>query len=406
MTLLNQSDSIERQNEKLLEISQALMQRVEQGGQQSEMAYAQFERAALLEAEVKQRTTDLQHTLDLLHQTNARLADANLEAEAARSNMTEAVESIDEGFALFDASDILVMKNSRFCKELPDIAQGLNPGISFDDFVERVSGSLYLALKEGETPAAWRRQRMAQHQDDHVVFNVALTRKRWLQISEHRTATGGTVILQTDVSEIMRMERQARDRLMVRQARMVRATLDHLNQGVCIFDRALTLVGWNTPMEGLLDRTIGGSVAGIDVASLLDRLDEQIAFTPHFTRADLLSWARNTRSRRPVTFEVQQNGTRTISVFAQQMPDQGFVISFTDVTAERAAARALREMNETLEGRVEERTLELEDALDEARRANASKTRFVAAASHDLLQALVGGKAVRLDPGKPGRRCS
>ena len=70
------------------------------------------------------------------------------------------------------------------------------------------------------------------------------------------------------------------------------------------------------------------------------------------------------------------------------MPDRGFVISFTDVTAERDAARALSEANETLEARVASRTLELEDALAAAERANASRTRFVAAASHDLLQPL------------------
>jgi two-component system, sensor histidine kinase len=45
------------------------------------------------------------------------------------------------------------------------------------------------------------------------------------------------------------------------------------------------------------------------------------------------------------------------------MPDGGFVISFTDVTAERAALVALSRANETLEARVMERTLELEDAL-------------------------------------------
>ena len=79
-------------------------------------------------------------------------------------------------------------------------------------------------------------------------------------------------------------------------------------------------------------------------------------------------------------------------VFAQQMPDRGFVISFTDVSAEREAVRAISQVNETLEQRVAERTLELEDALAEAERANASKSRFVAAASHDLLQPLSAAK--------------
>ena len=74
------------------------------------------------------------------------------------------------------------------------------------------------------------------------------------------------------------------------------------------------------------------------------------------------------------------------------MQDLGFVISFTDVTVERAAAAALAQVNEMLEKRVEARTQELGVALSEAERANASKTRFVAAASHDLLQPLSAAK--------------
>ena len=57
-----------------------------------------------------------------------------------------------------------------------------------------------------------------------------------------------------------------------------------------------------------------------------------------------------------------------------------------------SAARALAEANERLEARVASRTLELEDALAAAERANASRTRFVAAASHDLLQPLSAAK--------------
>lgn len=93
-----------------------------------------------------------------------------------------------------------------------------------------------------------------------------------------------------------------------------------------------------------------------------------------------------------MSFEIRLENDRTLAVFAQQMPDRGFVISFTDVSAERAAVHAISQVNETLERRVTERTLELEDALAEAERANASKSRFVAAASHDLLQPLSAAK--------------
>jgi signal transduction histidine kinase len=75
------------------------------------------------------------------------------------------------------------------------------------------------------------------------------------------------------------------------------------------------------------------------------------------------------------------------------LPGGGYVTTYTDITHFKDIERKLQEINETLEQRVEQRTVELRDAMlevDEARRvaeaANQSKTRFLAAASHDLLQ--------------------
>jgi signal transduction histidine kinase/CheY-like chemotaxis protein len=74
------------------------------------------------------------------------------------------------------------------------------------------------------------------------------------------------------------------------------------------------------------------------------------------------------------------------------MPDGGFLISLTDVTAQRESAKTLARTNEVLERRVADRTLELQSAMETAKRANASKSRFVAAASHDVLQPLSAAK--------------
>ena len=54
----------------------------------------------------------------------------------------------------------------------------------------------------------------------------------------------------------------------------------------------------------------------------------------------------------------------------------------------RDSDRQLRQSAETLEQRVVERTAELEASRAEAEAANLGKTRFIAAASHDLLQPL------------------
>jgi len=84
-----------------------------------------------------------------------------------------------------------------------------------------------------------------------------------------------------------------------------------------------------------------------------------------------------------------------IEVRTNRMPGVGLVITFSDVTPSFEAAEALERANATLEKRVRDRTEELTRLNSElalakstAEDANISKTRFLAAASHDILQPL------------------
>ncbi|KPQ07337.1 MAG: Signal transduction histidine kinase [Rhodobacteraceae bacterium HLUCCA12] len=396
-SLINPDDPFERQREKLLTIIDVLMRRVEQGNDQSGAAYAQFERAAQLEDQVRARTRDLEQALDLLNQSNARLADANRATEAARQDLANAIETVQEGFALFGPDDVLVMCNSRFGMHMHDIAARLKPGLRFDDYVALVSRSQNLCLPEGESPQDWALARLARHRDTHVIFNVQFRDDCWIQVSEHRTGDGGTVILQTDVTDIIRTERDQRGKLLDDQARVVRATLDHISQGVCIFDARARMIGWNARAGELLAVPRNRFRAGLAFADLLERLRDRIELDDNVSVAALHDWAYQDGPRPPLRFEMRRDGRiegggMVLNAFAQEMPDRGFVFSLTDVSNERRAIAALSRANETLEARVTARTLELEDALANAERANATRSRFVAAASHDLLQPLSAAK--------------
>jgi signal transduction histidine kinase len=384
--LINPADPPDRQREKLLLIAEALMRRVEQATDDSGAAWAQFQRAAMLEDQVRERTRDLERAMDLLNESNAQLAGAKRAAEAAQANLKNAIETVQEGFALFGADDMLILANARFCDGLPDVRPALAQGLTFADYVAAVARSAHLALPSGETPAEWAATRLARHRDRHVVFNVALAGDRVIQVSEHRTADGGTVILQTDVTEIVRAERAARGKLIDDQARVIRATLDHIAQGVGIFDAGARLAGWNDKLAALLSLPVARLRVGVGADTLTGPL------LPDIDRPDAVAaWLAAGGVRPPIRFEVTR-GARVLDAFAEGMSDGGFVLSVMDVTAERAARAALARANETLEARVAARTLELEDALAQAERANAARSRFVAAASHDLLQPLSAAK--------------
>jgi signal transduction histidine kinase len=391
-TILNPADPPARQIEKLLTISKVLMRRVEQIADDGGAAYAQFQRAAMLEDQVRERTRELERALDLLNASNAALEGAHRETERARQNLADAIETVQEGFALFGPDDVLVMCNSRFCVHLTDVRPHLVPGLSFADYVDLVSQSSDLELPEGETAEAWAVQRRRRHMDQHVIFNVRMRWDHWVQVSEHRTNDGGTVVLQTDVTDLIRLERQELGRLLDDQERLVRATLDHINQGVAIFDVGQRLVGWNARLGVLLTLPMVRMRVGAEFDTLFDGLARQFRFGEGMTADRLAAWVDGRGGRPPLTFELRRDPGLILDVFAQEMPDKGFLFSFTDVTAERRAVEDMARAKETLEARVVERTLDLEDALAQAERANASRSRFVAAASHDLLQPLSAAK--------------
>jgi len=105
-----------------------------------------------------------------------------------------------------------------------------------------------------------------------------------------------------------------------------------------------------------------------------------------------LHWMRQGRAH--TSERLFPNG-RVIELIGNPMPGGGFVMSFTDITPFREAEQALKEANESLEQRVAERTHELSQlnqALSEAKShaeaVSQSKTRFLAAVSHDLMQPL------------------
>ncbi len=382
--LIDPDTSAQENVDKLLIIAEALMQHAEQSQDDRSAAFEEFRRAAVLEDRVRMRTRDLESTLKLLNE-------ANSEAARARRNLSQAIEAIEEGFALFDASGTLVMSNTRFCRDLPDILAGIKPGLAFDDYIMLVSRSRNLALPRRTIPEDWAAERLAQHLRGQV-FNVELTGDRWLQVSEQQTPDGDRVVLQTNITDIIRAERVERGRLLDDQARIIRATLEHINQGVAIFDSKRRLAGSNWRLAQLLDIPIGGLRGGTGFSSLVSRATRHFGFGGDFSTRKLLAWVRGASPRKPLSFELHRGNELILDVFAQDMPGQGFVMSFTDVTRERQAVQAVLRANATLEARVVARTEELADALSDARRANSARVRFVAAASHDLLQPLSAAK--------------
>ncbi|MGP1667566.1 MAG: PAS-domain containing protein, partial [Rhodanobacter sp.] len=157
---------------------------------------------------------------------------------------------------------------------------------------------------------------------------------------------------------------------------------------ICVVDAELHLVAWNTPYARLFGYPAELLQVGRPVAEL----------TRYNVNAGLLGPGEVER-RVQRRLAHMRSGTRHLSerrfpdgtiveIRGNPMPGGGFVATFTDVTAFRQAEGALKRVNETLELRVDARTRELAAASAEAQAANAAKSRFLAAVTHDLMQPL------------------
>lgn len=165
-----------------------------------------------------------------------------------------------------------------------------------------------------------------------------------------------------------------------------RYSLDHLPQGVSVVDKDLNLVAWNRRYAELFHYPPELLRVGRPIADLI-RYNARQGFLGAGDSDEAVErhLARLRTNQSYVHERVASDGT-VVEVRGNPLPSGGFVTSYVDITTYRQAARDLRSMIEGLEDSIRERTRDLQIASIEAERANRSKTRFVAAAVHDLLQ--------------------
>jgi Na+/proline symporter/signal transduction histidine kinase len=196
------------------------------------------------------------------------------------------------------------------------------------------------------------------------------------------------------LEDVVRIADEASEVLQFNRA-LLQGAIENITQGISVVDQSLKLVAWNRRYLELFNYPDGLISVGRPIADIIRHNAERGlcgAGEAEVHVARRLHWMRQGRAH--TSERLFPNG-RVIELIGNPMPGGGFVMSFTDITAFREAEQALTEANEGLEQRVAERTHELSQlnvALTEAKgtaeSANQSKTRFLAAVSHDLMQPL------------------
>lgn len=174
---------------------------------------------------------------------------------------------------------------------------------------------------------------------------------------------------------------------------VLQTALDQLDQGITVFDADFRLAFWNRRFRRLLDLPSSVGQAGISLNEIARKTAESHNLSAQGVDGSELA-DRILNHAEPWLLSLGRI-ERIVEIRTAPMPGGGIVVTWHDMTDRILVSEALREANETLERRVEERTSELvsanrqlERATIAADEANRSKTRFLAAAGHDILQPL------------------
>ncbi|MFT6924956.1 MAG: PAS domain S-box-containing protein [Psychromonas sp.] len=297
MLLNEENQRLKYQNAKLLKINRALMQRVEEGGNQS-APYAAFEHSVHLAKQVREKTQALNETLSQLERRNRQL-------KTFQQRFTDAIESLSEAFVLLDSDGRIIFKNSNF------------------------EAFLQTSNLPSETVLNLKRVTEKNHGNNKQLKPVyLLSDGRWFQLNERSTVEGGRVLLYTDISALKEAETVRYDQAMAQKSVQLHHLVDNLSQGVVLLSREKQIEVWNSRFVQL---------SQLDVAQL--QTDSSLSFLQTLTELPLPAQPRLGSDSDVQTLS---DGT-VLEIRVHQLQDEKTIITYTDITERHRFQQSLQE---------------------------------------------------------------
>ncbi|HYE49333.1 MAG TPA: response regulator [Azospirillaceae bacterium] len=149
-------------------------------------------------------------TLSLFKEGVAERERLAAETERQKRMVETAIESIGEGFILYDPDDRIVLANSRFRALYPGIADLVVPGARFSDVIVELARR---GINDygGKDPEEWLADRIRQHRAADTLFEQHYADGGWVRIAERPTNDGGIVGVYTDITELKQRQFELMD---------------------------------------------------------------------------------------------------------------------------------------------------------------------------------------------------
>jgi two-component system, cell cycle sensor histidine kinase PleC len=269
---------------------------------------------------------------------------ARTEAELAATNhrIRDAIESINDGFSLWDAEDRLVLWNARYPELNWAIRDHVRAGMTFREVVRHgvTSGMVDMlsATVEASIDIYVRR-----HQQAMPFRELVYRDGRVIAVREFRTFDGGIVRLDTDITA----QRQAEAALRAKEAelqasnRAMRDAIDNMSDGFSLWDGDSRLRLWNRNFAAIYPAVADQLQVGVNFADLVRR-NLELGIAPN--GQDIEARIRDIVATRAVggQRELALRDGRVIAIREHRTADGGIVRLDTDITADRRAEQVLR----------------------------------------------------------------
>ncbi len=157
--------------------------------------------------ELKRREAELRDARQVLEGQAAGMSALAEEAQAARALLQDAVESINEGFSLYDRDDRLLMCNSRWLDLHNRVRRLIRPNMHFAEVLEAAirSGQL-IARDDGLVEAEIAERVNARRSNERMTIEEQFDDDRWIRVSTRRMGNGGVVSVLNDITELKQRE--------------------------------------------------------------------------------------------------------------------------------------------------------------------------------------------------------
>ncbi|MDF3809609.1 MULTISPECIES: ATP-binding protein [Rhodopseudomonas] len=129
-------------------------------------------------------------------------------ALASQHLLSDAIESISQGFVLYDKDDRFVAANSHFRDMFPALARLMSPGRSFEEILRAAyDNGLDGIDTDGLDWEAWIERTLAWHKTVEQPLERYYANGRWIRMVNYRTSDGGLAGLRTDITDFKKIER-------------------------------------------------------------------------------------------------------------------------------------------------------------------------------------------------------